>query len=204
MNAITAYARLQALRVPVVTTSDAAAALGQSAFAASKTLVRLAVAGLVTPVRRGTWWLGRDLDPLRLPGFLTAPLPSYLSLHTALHVRGLIEQVPVVVYAVSLARTQRIVAGGTSFSIHHTAPEIFGGFDELPSGVLLATAEKALFDFAYLSGGRSRLFTSLPEVELPRGFRKRSIERWIDRIPSQRGKTLTRKKIEALLARATR
>ena len=40
---------------------------------------------------------------------------------------------------------------------------LYGGFEETAAGVKLASVEKALFDLAYLSGGRSRLFTSLPE-----------------------------------------
>lgn len=35
-----------------------------------------------------------------------------------------------------------------TFSIHHVAPEIFGGFEETGRGAKLATPEKALFDFA--------------------------------------------------------
>lgn len=204
MNASEALARLRALGVPVIETADAAAALGLRTAAASQTLVRLARAGLVTSVRHGTWWVEGDIDPLRLPEYLTAPLPSYVSLHTALHRRGVIEQIPEVVYAASLARTQRIATSAGTISLHHLAPEVFGGFEEMSSGVKLATAEKALFDFAYLSGGRSRLFTSLPELELPRGFSRRELARWVRRIPSERTRTLTERKLESFLASARR
>jgi predicted transcriptional regulator of viral defense system len=135
------------------------------------------------------------------PEYLTAPLPSYVSLQTALHRRGLIEQIPEVVYAVSLARTQRVKTKVGSFSIHHVAPEVFGGYDETERGAKVATAEKALFDFAYLSGGRSRLFTHLPELELPRGFRRKELARWLAKIPSERSRTLTEQKLDMLLAR---
>ena len=200
MNATVALARLRALGVPVVRTSDAAAALRLSTFAASQTLTRLAAAQLVRSVRHGVWWLDGEIDPYHLPEQLTAPMPSYLSLQTALHIHGLIEQIPSVYYAASLARTQRIVTSVGTFSIHHVAPEVFGGFVETKEGVLLATPEKALFDVAYLSGGRSRLFTSLPELELPRRFRRAELRRWVERIPSMRGRTLTTRKLEQLLA----
>jgi predicted transcriptional regulator of viral defense system len=200
MNAAEAYSRLRRLRVPVLETADAAALLEQSTFAASQTLSRLARAGLVTAVRHGTWWIDGEVDPHRLPEYLTAPQPSYLSLQTALHLRGVIEQIPDVLYVVSLARTQRTIAMKRTFSIHHVTPEVFGGFDELPSGVKLATVEKALFDFAYLSGGRSRLFTSLPEVELPRGLRHKELMRWVEKIPSARSRTLTLRRLEAIVA----
>ncbi len=164
MSASDAFARLQRLKIPVIATADAAAAFGQSTYAASKTLSRLAQSGLVTAVRHGTWWVGARADPYRLPEYLTAPMPSYLSLQTALHLRGLIEQIPEVFYVVSLARTQRIATRTGVFSVHHIAPELFGGFEETPAGVKIASAEKALFDLAYLSGGRSRLFTAVPEL----------------------------------------
>jgi predicted transcriptional regulator of viral defense system len=202
MNARDALARLRRLGVPVIDTSDAAAAFGQSTAATSMTLSRLASSGLVAPVRHGTWWLDGEIDPLRLPKYLTAPLPTYVSLQTALHLRGLIEQIPEVVYAASLARTQRVKTRAGTFSIHHLAPEVFGGFEELAGGAKVATAEKALFDFAYLSAGRSRLFAALPELELPRGFRHAVLRRWIDRIPSTRSRTITERKLEAFLSRA--
>lgn len=199
MNATLALARLRHLDVPVLRTSDAAAALGQSKSAATMTLSRLAVAGLVTRIRQGVWWIDGAIDPYVLPEYLTAPLESYVSLHTALHLRGVIEQIPEVVYAVSLARTQRVRTRAGAFSIHHLAPEVWGGFELTPKGVKLATAEKALFDFAYLSAGRSRLFTSLPEVELPRGFDRTELRRWTSRIPSERSRTITQRKLADLL-----
>lgn len=202
MNARDALARLRRLGVPVIETADAAAALGQSTAAASMTLSRLVESGLVSAVRHGTWWIDGPIDPYRLPEYLTAPLPSYVSLQTALHVHGLIEQIPEVIYVTSLARTQRVRTKAGAFSIHHVAPELFGGFEENASGVKLATAEKALFDVAYLSAGRSRLFTSLPELELPREFDRRELERWTARIPSERSRTITSRKLDEFLTAA--
>jgi len=200
MNAGQAYATLRKLGVPALDTADAAAALNQSVSAAAKTLARLSEAGLVKPVRHGTWWLHGEIDAYRLPSYLTAPLESYLSLHTALHLRGLVEQVPEVFYAASLARPQRIATQAGTFSIHRLAPEVFGGYEETKAGVKLATAEKALFDFAYLSASRSRLFTQLPELELPRKFRRSELHRWLDRIPSARSRTITERKLAEFLS----
>lgn len=202
MNATLAFAILRTLGVPAIDTADAAAALKLTTAAASQTLTRLARVGLIRPVRHGTWWLEDALDPLRLPEYLTAPLPAYVSLQTALHRHGLIEQIPEVVYAVSLAKTQRVKTTVGTFSIHHVAPEVFGGFTETERGAKIATAEKALFDFAYLSSGRSRLFTSLPELELPRGFKRKELWQWLAKIPSERSRTVTSQKLEELLAKA--
>jgi predicted transcriptional regulator of viral defense system len=202
MNAPEALARLRKLGVAAIATADAAAALGQSTFAASKTLTRLGEAGLVIPIRKGMWWIDAKLDPYVLAGHLTAPLPAYISLQTALHLRGLIEQIPEVVYVVSLARTESIATTAGTFSVHHIAPELFGGFDDTPEGVRMATAEKALFDVAYLSAGRSRLFVALPELEMPRGFRWKELALWRDRIASNRLRVMVARRLRRFLEKA--
>ncbi len=184
MNGAEALARLQRLGVPVVTTGESAAALRVSAGAAHKTLQRLAEAGLIARVTRGIWALSLPVVPLLLPEHLTAPFPAYVSLQTALWHHGLIEQIPSVVFAVSLGRTRRLRTAVGTFSIHRIAPEVFGGFDTLPSGTKIARPEKALFDLLYLSATRARIFAALPEVELPRGFDRRAGRAWIARTTS--------------------
>jgi len=133
---------------------------------------------------------------------VTAPFDSYLSLHTALHLHGLVEQIPEVFYVATQGRTQRATTNAGTFSLHHLAPEVFGGFEETPAGLRLATTEKALFDFAYLAAGRSRLFATLPELELPRGFKESEARRWLRKIPSARSRTLTDARLTSFLTRA--
>ena len=133
--------------------------------------------------------MGPAADPYRLPEYLTAPMPSYLSLQTALHLHGMVEQIPQAFYAVSLARTQRITTRVGDFSIHHVMPALYGGFEETPNGVKLATPEKALFDLAYLSAGRSRLFNAVPELEVGARFRWRELRRWVERVGSEHART---------------
>jgi predicted transcriptional regulator of viral defense system len=202
MNAREAYAILRRLGVPIVRTSDAATALDLALPAAAQTLAALAKSRLIVPVRQGVFWIEDSVDPDRIPEYLTAPLPSYLSLHTALHRRGMIEQIPEILYAATLARTQRVETRVGAFSFHHLAPEVFGGFETLSNGAKLASPEKALFDFAYLSAGKSRLFVALPELELPRKFRRAELDRWLSKIPSERSRTITRRKLAEFLATA--
>ncbi len=148
----------------------------------------------------GVWWLDGQVDPYRLAEHLTAPFPAYLSLQTALHLHGMIEQIPAVFFAVSLARTQKIVTTVGTYSVHHVAAELFGGFAETSEGVKVATAEKALFDLAYLSGSRSRFFTNVTELELPRDFRWHELRHWLDRIPTTKRKTFVTRRLGRLLA----
>jgi predicted transcriptional regulator of viral defense system len=203
MNASEALGRLKRLRVPAATTADAAAVLGVSGGAASQTLRRLAQSGLVTPVRKGLWALADAPDPLALAEFVTAPYPSYLSLQTALYQHGMIEQIPSMIFLVSLARSGRIETGIGTYSVHHVQPAFFDGFESLPdSGIKLAVPEKALVDFLYFSPTRGRLFAALPELELPSSFRRSAVREWVGRIPSQRLRTIVARRLDQALARA--
>lgn len=201
MNAGDALGRLLRLRVPAVTTADTAALLDLSIGAASQTLRRLAASGLVTPVRKGLWALRERPEPLALAEYVTAPYPSYVSLQTALHLHGMIAQIPAMTYLVSLARTARMRTPVGIFSVHHVRPEFFGGALRDPvSGVNLASPEKALVDFLYLSPTRSRLFARLPELELPASFRKQVARRWVSLIPPGRLRTIVEGALEQVLA----
>ena len=163
---------------------------------------RLTRSGLVTPVRRGLWALEDRPDPLALAEYVTAPYPSYVSLQTALYQRGMITQIPSMMYLVSLARSGRVATGLGTYSVHHVRPELFGGFEVQPeSGIKLALPEKALVDFLYLSSTRGRLFAALPELELPHGFRRSAARSFIRRIPEGRLRTIAANKLEDLLAR---
>ncbi len=200
MRAVDVLGRLRALRVPAFTTSDAAAAVGLSIEAASHALRRLGEAGLVTPVRKGLWTTRESPDPLTLAEYITAPHPSYVSLQSALHLHGMIEQIPNVIYLVSLGRTAQIGTRVGTFSVHHVGPQFFGGATlDHRTGVRLASPEKALVDFLYLSPARSRLFARLPELELSAGFSRGEARRWAGRIPSARVRTIVARELDRLL-----
>jgi len=201
VNVARAYCRLAELGRPVVRTSEVAAVLAESPFAASKTMARLATAGLVRPIRHGLFWIvAGAIDPYVLPEYLTDPYASYVSLQTALYLHGMIEQIPDVIYVVSLGRTSRIRTTVGTFSVHRIGPSLFGGFSVRTNGVKVAWPEKALVDIAYLSSNKTRLFKALPELELPRGFRHALAREWIAKLPSGR----TRARVEQAYASLTR
>jgi predicted transcriptional regulator of viral defense system len=200
MTSSDAYATLRGLKVPVIETADAAAALGMSSDAAQKILARLVRPGLLKRVFHGLWAIGDAVDPLLLTDYLTAPLPSYVSLQTALYHHGLISQVPAVIYAVTLGRARRLHTAVATFSIHHVTPAIFGGFEVGASGIKLATPEKAIFDVLYLSGKRTREFSRLPELDLPRSFRWSVVRSWLDRVTFSRDRTIIEQRIAKLRA----
>jgi predicted transcriptional regulator of viral defense system len=200
MNAASALAHLRGLGKPVVTTNDVTLALGVERSAATQTLKRLAVEGLVTKIRHGLWAIDPALDPLVLPEYLTAPLPSYVSFQSALYLRGMVSQVPEVIYVASLAQTRRVRTTLGAFSIHRLAPTFFGGYETLKeSGVRLATPEKALLDTLYLGPTRSRMFAHLPEIEIPKGFDRRKAQEWVARIPPGPRRASVEQRLDRLL-----
>jgi predicted transcriptional regulator of viral defense system len=202
VNTATALRLLRRLDVPVVSTSDAAVLLDLSPGTASKTLQRLAAAELIRPLRQGLWSLDPAIDPYLVAGYLVAPYPAYISLWSALYLRGVVDQIPSSIFVVSLARTQQIRTSVGAYSIHHLAPGLFGGFEiQQRTPVRLATAEKALFDLAYLSSTRSRHFASTPELDLPAKFRWTVVYGWVGRIEAPVVATRVRRRIEDLRSR---
>lgn len=204
MSLAAQYASLRALDLPALTTADAAAVFGCSVTTASHALRRMAALGLLQSVRRGTWTLQRPPDLPELLEYVTAPYPAYVSLQSALHAHGMIEQIPNVLYAVTLGRTARLATGVGRFSLHHVDPSFFGGYEQLASGAKLATPEKALVDIFYLSSTRTRLFSALPELRLPRRFRVGVARGWVDRIASERLRALAGRRLDEALARTRR
>jgi predicted transcriptional regulator of viral defense system len=201
MNAAVALARLQALGKPVLTSDDAVLALGVQRSAATHMLKRLAGAGLLKRIRHGLWTTDPKLDPLLLPEYLTAPFPSYVSFQSALFFHGMVSQIPHVIFVASLAQTRRVRTSLGTFSIHRVAPSVFGGYEIVkPSGVRLATPEKALLDTLYLAPTRSRLFAHLPEVELPKHFDRDRLRSWVRRIPAGLRRKAVEQRVDAVLS----
>ncbi|MDI1319980.1 MAG: hypothetical protein PSW75_07270, partial [bacterium] len=127
-----------------------------------------------------------------------APSPAYVSLQSALFRHGVIEQVPGVIYAVTLGRARRIRTPHGTVSLHRIPPELFGGFETIEDGARVATIEKALFDLVYLSPTRSRLFVKLPEAALPRSFRWSETNRWTKLIAGKSRRTFVATKLAEL------
>lgn len=171
MNQIEALQRLRKLAAPVVETRDVVALLQVSSSNATTILRRLAQNEMISHLRRGRWLVNENIDRLALPELISAPYPAYVSLQSALFHHGLIEQIPSVLYSVTPARPRRVKTPLGTISFHRMPPELFKGFELAPrSDAKIATPEKALFDIFYLAPGRTRVFSKLPELTIPRRF----------------------------------
>lgn len=199
MRLIDAYQKLEQLNDAAIQTRDAAGVLQINIAHASKLLERLTQAGLMIFIKKGLWGFPKRINSLLLPRYCAAPFASYVSLQTALYQHDMIMQVPAVTYAVSLARTKHYVTAMGEVSLHHIDPSFFFDYDVNPkTGIALATPEKALLDFLYLSSAKSLLFGTLPELELPKTFSHKKAKELIERIPSPQRRTLVRNRFDEL------
>jgi predicted transcriptional regulator of viral defense system len=198
MNQIEALRRLQNLGSPVVETRDATALLGVSAANANMILRRLSHQGMITHLSRGRWLSARNVSRFALPELISSPYPAYVSMQSALFHHGIVEQIPAVIYAATLARPRRVSTPLGVVSFHRIPPELFHGFEVADDGAKIATAEKALFDVLYLAPARSRLFARLPELEIARDFRWAQLREFAKLVKSQTRRVYIERRIDEI------
>lgn len=203
MKLIEVYAALKKLNLPVIQTSDVSAYFNIDIKHANKLLARIAEAKQLIHIKQGTW-VFPDSEPLILPCLLASPFPSYISLQTALYYHGMISQIPSIIYSVSLARTRVYKTPIADVSIHHIQPSFFFGYETMHGNELLkmATPEKALIDIFYLSQTKTRLFRTLPEVELTKDFDVSGAKKIINAIPFARRKAVVERLFYELISKA--
>lgn len=200
MRSAEAYADLLRLDRPIVTTREAATRWRVERSTAIRRLHAIEEAGLARLLRRGLWALDPDLDPFVVPPYLTAPLPAYVSMWSALHRHGLIEQIPGRITVASLDRPRRIETGLGVYEIHHLAPELIGGFGGSAEDGYLATPEKAVFDTVYVrAAAKSRAF--FPELSLPGYCTGEEATEWTERIASPRLRAIVSRRLGEVVGR---
>lgn len=150
----------------VFTTSDLITLTGVKSANATNALRRLASQDLVSRIKKGVWVnkIIADLNPYEAVGFLRAPWPAYVSLHSALADYGVIEEIPQIVYGVSPAIPKRYRTSIGEFRIHHLPQRLIWGYEIRQAGggsYPIAEREKAFLDLVYLA------LTPRSPLELP-------------------------------------
>lgn len=177
----------------VFTTHELVRLSGKSASTVVQSLNRLARQGLLIKVYRGVWADPgtRPLSPLEIIPHLFSRPRVYVSFISALHLHGIVEQIPQVITLASLSHTRTVRTRVGIFSVHQIAPSFFDGMDWYrgEGSFLIATPEKALVDSLYLSGRRKKQFGHFPELHFGKEFDFRKARQWVGRI---RGKAIRR------------
>lgn len=85
-------------------------------------------------------------DDFQIANFLRSP--SYISLETALSFYGIITQFPYQITSITSKKTKTFVIDKKEFAYFHIKEELFFGYEKKDK-FLIATPEKALFDYLY-------------------------------------------------------
>lgn len=175
---------------------------GTSLSSASQSLNRLAAGGQLLRLERGLWCNPHDLrfSEFAVVPFLSPTGRGYISFLTALHLHGIIEQIPQAIQIATTGHGRKLVTPAGTYEFHQIDPKFFSGFDWHGDrqDFLIASPEKALVDCIYLSTRRGKRFGSFPELHLPHGFRRRA-RQWALKISDRRIRSKVLDKLEALL-----
>ena len=188
---------------PVFTTYELAALSGKSSSATTQALNFLQKQGVIFKIYRGMWAeVGNErLSPYAVIPFLLPRHRAYVSFISALHLHGIIEQIPQEITLASTAHTRIIHTKIGTFSIHQITPLFFDGFGWYKStgSFLIAKPEKALVDSLYLSACKKRQFSYFPELNFPKSFSFKKVKEWTKKIPDSKISSYVQKKIDIIV-----
>lgn len=190
----------------VFTTREVAMLHGGSLPAATQALHRLAKNGILFKVKRGIWVLqlgGKPVSPYSVIQFLAPCHRVYVSFLSALHLYGIIEQIPQSIMLASTGHTKTVNTRLGTFFFHKMAPEFFKGFGwyEGTGKFLIAEPEKAAIDCLYLSARKKKQFAHFPELRFPKSFSFKKARKWANEIPDTRLRSSVLGKLEAIYER---
>jgi len=194
---------IKKLNRPVFTTHELSAISGKSLSSVTQALNFLQKQGLIFKIYRGVWAEAGDnrLSPYGVVSFLFPRHRAYISFVSALHLQGIVEQIPQVITLASTVHTKKIQTKVGTFSVHRIAPEFFDGFIwyKGTGSFLIAEPEKALIDCLYLSARKRKQFSYFPELHFPKSFCFKKTKEWAKKISDSKISLCVQKKLDTLL-----
>jgi len=173
----------------VFTTRELASISGRSLSTTTQSLNNLTRLGVIIKIYRGVWAQGTEtVSPYAVMPYLFSTHRAYVSFISALHLHGIIEQIPQVTTLASTAHGRIIRTKVGVFYAHRIASSFFAGFEWYKGNgsFLIAEPEKALVDSLYISAYKKKRFGSFPELHFSSKFSFKKAELWVDKIPSKR------------------
>lgn len=191
---------IKKLNRAVFTTYELSIISGKSLSATTQALNFLQKHGVVFKIYRGVWAevTNKPLSPYIVIPFLFPQHRVYVSFISALHLYGIIEQIPQVMTLASTMHTKMITTKIGTFSVHRIAPSFFDGFVwyKNEGNFLIAEPEKALIDCLYLSAYKRKQFGYFPELHFSNSFSFKEARMWIKRIPNPKIRLYAQKKLD--------
>ena len=173
----------------VFTTRKFASHVGISMSAAAKRLSRLSEKEFLTRVTKGVWAnTGHPyFHPLCCVPYLLGKEQGYVSFLTALHLHGVVSQIPKTIQVATTGRARSLDSPVGRYEFFQIKPErMTAGVDWRESQLpyLVASAEKALLDTLYLATRKNRRFARMPGLDVMQsGFRSQEFGRLLDELP---------------------
>ncbi|MBU4343716.1 MAG: hypothetical protein KKG21_06890 [Candidatus Omnitrophica bacterium] len=203
-QSLSTYINIKKLHRPIFTTHELASLSGRSLSSTVHTLNVLEREGFIFKIYRGVWAESGDerLSPNAVIPYLFPRHRAYVSFVSALHLYGIIGQIPQMVTLASTVHTRIIRTKIGVFSVHRIAPSFFNGFGWYrgTGSFLIAGMEKALVDSLYLSArSKKRQFGYFPELHFPRSFSFKKAREWAKKIPDAKIRSYVQKRLAALI-----
>ncbi|MCG2725905.1 MAG: ArsR family transcriptional regulator [Elusimicrobia bacterium] len=197
----TLMAYIKMMGKPVFTTKELSAVSGKSQSTVSQGLTFLRGQGLVFKIYHGIWQEGKGApSPYSVISYLFPRQRSYVSFTSALHLYGIIEQIPQTITVASISHTKEISTNAGVFLAHQIAPSFFKGFVwyKEQGDFLIAEPEKALADCLYISGFRKKQFSHFPELRFSKKFNFDRVKYWIKKIKNPKITVHALKRLESI------
>lgn len=186
----------------VFTTNELSFLSGKSLSATTQALNNLVKNGIITKIYRGVWGglSSEPISPYMVIQSLFREQRVYVSFISALHLYGIIEQIPQVITLASTGHTRKIKTIAGIYDVHKINSVFFNGFDwyKGSGSFLIAEPEKALADSLYLSMYKKKQFGHFPELTFPADFSFKKVRKWIEKIPNKKIKSNIYKKIRII------
>lgn len=193
---------IKELRRPVFTTREAAAYCGGSASNTIQALRHLEKNGIIFRIARGLWGLriGQERPSVYSIVPFLLPQRAYVSFTSALHLHGIIGQIPQGVTLASTGHTKTLSTQLGTYYVHKISPSFFKGFGwyKKDGSFLIAEPEKALVDCLYLSARKKNQFKFFPELSFPKSFDFKKARKWASVIPDPKIRSSVQAKLKAL------
>lgn len=194
---------IKKLKSPLFTTFEISSLSGKSSSVVTQSLNYLEKNGVVLKIYRGIWAeVGNaSLSPYAAIPYLFIRQRAYVSFLSALHLYGIIEQIPQVITLASTVHTRTIHTKLGVFAVHRLSPKFFNGFGWYKNGesFLIAQPEKALIDSLYLSACKKKQFGHFPELLFPKTFSFKKAKNFARSIPNSNIRSYVLKKLKALV-----